>query len=68
MEENKKCRSRFSSVTISLSAENIKSANDYFPRNSLTLNPKTGQLLEVDFVECFFTWLAGFINASYDYE
>jgi hypothetical protein len=51
-----------------LNTESAESANDYFPRQSLILTPETGRLLEVDFVECFFTWLAGFVNALYDYE
>jgi len=43
-------------------------ANEYFPRQSLVLTQDTNRLLEVDFVECFFTWLTGFINVLYDYE
>jgi hypothetical protein len=43
-------------------------ANEYFPRNSLALTPETDRLLEVDFVESFFTWLNEFITNLYDYE
>jgi hypothetical protein len=51
-----------------LNTESQDFANEYFPRNSLTLSPDTDKLLEVDFVECFFTWLTKFINILYDYE
>ncbi|GHV52182.1 hypothetical protein FACS1894181_15050 [Bacteroidia bacterium] len=51
-----------------INTESRDSANEYFPRNSLVLSPETGRLLEVDFVECFFTWLTEFINVLYDYE
>lgn len=51
-----------------INTESYDSANEYFPRRSLVLTPETDHLLEVDFVECFFTWLTGFINALYDYE
>jgi len=43
-------------------------ANEYFPRQSQTLTPDTNRLLEVDFVECFFTWLTEFIKKLHDYE
>lgn len=42
--------------------------SEYFPRNSLVLSPETAHPLEVDFVECFFTWLIEFINVLYQYE
>jgi hypothetical protein len=51
-----------------LNTESQDFANEYFPRNSLPLSPDTDKLLEVDFVECFFTWLIKFINILYDYE
>jgi hypothetical protein len=51
-----------------INTESCDLANEYFPRNSLTLSPDTVKLLEVDFVECFFTWLTEFIKNLYDYE
>jgi hypothetical protein len=36
--------------------------NEYFPGKSLTLSPDTNTLLEIGFVECFFTWLSNFIK------
>jgi hypothetical protein len=51
-----------------INAESSDSANEYFPRRSLILTPDTNLLLEVDFIECFFTWLTEFINNLYDYE
>jgi hypothetical protein len=51
-----------------LNTESQDFANEYFPRNSLVLTPETDCLLEVDFVECFFTWLIEFIKNLYDYE
>lgn len=52
----------------SINAESECCANEYFPRNSLVLTPDTGCLIEVDFVECFFSWLMEFINSLYEYE
>ncbi|MDR1610194.1 MAG: hypothetical protein LBS08_01625 [Candidatus Symbiothrix sp.] len=51
-----------------INTESMDMACEYFPRNSLLLTPATDRLLEVDFVECFFTWLTGFIKNLYDYE
>jgi hypothetical protein len=51
-----------------INTESHDIANEYFPRNSLVLTPKTDELLDVDFVECFFTWLTEFIKNLYDYE
>jgi hypothetical protein len=51
-----------------LNTESGDCSNEYFPRNSIVLTPETDRLLEVDFVECFFTWLAEFISNLYDYE
>jgi hypothetical protein len=51
-----------------LNTESMDMACEYFPRNSQILFPNTGKLLEVDFVECFFTWLVEFIKNLYDYE
>jgi hypothetical protein len=51
-----------------LNAESGNCANEYFPRNSIVLTPETDRLLEVDFVESFFTWLGEFISNMYDYE
>lgn len=51
-----------------LNAESADSASEYFPRNSPVLTPETDCLIEVDFVECFFTWLMEFIKSLYDYE
>jgi hypothetical protein len=51
-----------------INTESQDFANEYFPRNSLVLTPETDELLEVDFVECFFTWLTEFIKNLYDYE
>ena len=52
----------------SLNTEMSDSVSEYFPRKSLILTPETDGLLEVDFVECFFSWLTEFINELYDYE
>jgi hypothetical protein len=51
-----------------INTESMDSANEYFPRKSIVLSPDTDRLLEVDFVECFFTWLSDFIRNLYDYE
>ena len=51
-----------------INAESGDIAGEYFPRQSLVLSPETNHLLEADFVECFFTWLAEFIKILYDYE
>jgi hypothetical protein len=51
-----------------LNTESMDMACEYFPRNSLVLTPETDRLLEVDFVECFFTWLIEFIKNLYDYD
>jgi hypothetical protein len=51
-----------------INTESQDIANEYFPRNSLVLTPETNKLLEVDFVECFFTWLTEFTKNLYDYE
>ena len=51
-----------------INSESDDLSNEYFPRQSLVLTQDTNRLLEVDFVECFFTWLTGFINVLYDYE
>jgi len=52
----------------SLNNEMADSACEYFPRKSIILTPVTDCLLEVDFVECFFSWLSEFINELYEYE
>jgi hypothetical protein len=51
-----------------INTESQDIANEYFPGNSLVLTPETDELLKVDFVECFFTWLTEFIKTLYDYE
>jgi hypothetical protein len=51
-----------------INTESQDIANEYFPGNSLVLTPETDRLLEVDFVECFFSWLTEFIKNLYDYE
>jgi hypothetical protein len=51
-----------------LNAELDGSVNEYFHRNSLILTPETDRLLEVDFVERFFSWLCEFIINLYNYE
>jgi len=51
-----------------INTEITDGVSEYFPRNSIILTPETDRLLEVDFVECFFSWLARFINELYDYE
>jgi len=51
-----------------LNTEITESVCEYFPRKSLILYPETDRLLEVDFVEYFFTWLIEFITELNDYE
>jgi hypothetical protein len=51
-----------------INTESMDCANEYFPRKSLVITPETDKLLEVDYVECFFTWLIEFIEDLYDYE
>jgi len=51
-----------------INAESADGVSEYFPRNSLVLTSETNRLLEVDYVECFFSWLARLINELYDYE
>ena len=46
-----------------INTESDNLPNEYFPRQSVDLSPNTNRLLEVDFVECFFTWLMEFIQA-----
>ena len=52
----------------SINTEIGDSTSEYFPRKFLVLTPETDCLLEVDFVECFFSWLSEFINELYNYE
>jgi len=52
----------------SLNTEIGEYPSEYFPRNSLILTPLTDHLLEVNYVECFFSWLTEFINKLYEYE
>ena len=52
----------------SLNTEVMNCSSEYFPRKSLILVPETDRLLEVDYVECFFSWLNEFISELYDYE
>jgi hypothetical protein len=51
-----------------LNAECGEYAHEYFRRNSLILSPETCRLLEVDYVESFFTWLDEFIYNLNKYE